>query len=556
MSRLTGPWWGWDPAGGPVASDNGDGTWTFTLDPAPADNMEYLLVVDGVQENLIANMANGGDCAPITDYANGYANRLWETTAGDVTNNYGQCGASCVVPVITMTDSDVTVTVGDTYTDAGATASDDEEGDITANIAVVSTVDTTTAGTYAVTYNVSDGALNAATEVVRTVTVEAALPPNDSDSEQFCASGTDAAPTTITLTPDDLTVNNGANLLSVSVSSGTIGLATYVGNWYNANLTVTGGVSDGVTATGLAAMAGLDITGFTSVTMTSVDLDNWADTVEMCLNLSVTWELPTVSGDEAVCASGTDAAPTTITLTPDDLTVNEGQEVTTVSVTSGTIGLATYVGNWYDANLTVTGGVSDGVTATGLAAMAGLDITGFTSVTMTSVDLDNWADTVEMCLNLSVTYLEPSCVTPTDLTVSGITTTGAVVSWVSDGTQFMIELQPAGSAQGTAGGYVIGDIEAYTATSVDLTGFLTQNTSYSVYVINVCGDVMSSWSDPISFTTLPAPIVPDYLNDFSTFPGDLWTEAQGSPITGLTAGATTSLWAADGFANEWNYWSC
>ena len=455
-------------------------------------------------------------------------------------------------PVITLTGANPQeLTVGDAYVELGATASDDTDGDISASIVTdASTVDTATAGSYSVTYNVSDASGNNATEVVRTVTVEAALPPNDSDSEQFCASGTDAAPTTITLTPDDLTVNNGANLLSVSVSSGTIGSATWVGNWYDANLTVTGGVSDGVTATGLAAMAGLDITGFTSVTMISVDLDNYADTVEMCLNLSVTWELPTVSGDEAVCASGTDAAPTTITLTPDDLTVNEGQEITAVSVTSGTIGSATWVGNWYDANLTVTGGVSDGVTATGLAAMAGLDITGFTSVTMTSVDLDNYADTVEMCLNLSVTYLEPSCVTPTDLTVSGITTTGAIVSWVSDGSQFMIELQPAGSAQGTAGGYVIGDIEAYTATSVDLTGFLTQNTSYSVYVINVCGDVMSSWSDPISFTTLPAPIVPDYLNDFSTFPGDLWTEAQGSPITGLTAGATTSLWAADGFAND------
>ena len=49
--RLTGPWWGWDPAGGPEAADNGDGTWTFTFDPAPTDNMEYLLVANGVQEN-------------------------------------------------------------------------------------------------------------------------------------------------------------------------------------------------------------------------------------------------------------------------------------------------------------------------------------------------------------------------------------------------------------------------------------------------------------------------------------------------------------------------
>ena len=58
--RLTGPWWGWDPNGGPVAVDNGNGTWSFTLSPAPTADMEYLLVVDGVQENLIPEMQNGG----------------------------------------------------------------------------------------------------------------------------------------------------------------------------------------------------------------------------------------------------------------------------------------------------------------------------------------------------------------------------------------------------------------------------------------------------------------------------------------------------------------
>ncbi|MBK86659.1 MAG: hypothetical protein CMC86_05625, partial [Flavobacteriaceae bacterium] len=471
---------------------------------------------------------------------------------GDVflDNLYFWSIADTTAPVITLVgDNPQTLTVGDAYTELGATASDDTDGDISSSIVIDATaVDTATAGSYSVTYNVSDAAGNTATEVTRTVNVEA-LPPNDSDSESFCATGTDAAPTTITLTPDDLTVNNGANLLSVSVTSGTIGSATWVGTWYNANLTVTGGVSDGVTATGLAEMAGLDITGFTSVTMTSVDLDNYADSITMCLNLSVTWALPIVDGDEAVCATGPDAAPTTITLTPNDLTVNEGQEITAVSVTSGTIGSASWVGIWYNANLTVTGGVSDGVTATGLAEMAGLDITGFTSVTMTSVDLDNYADTITMCLNLSVSYVEPSCTTPTDLTVSGISASGAVVSWVSDGTQFMIEIQPAGSPQGTAGGYVIGDVEAYTATSVDLTGYLSDNTSYSIYVVNVCGDVNSSWSDPVSFTTLALPTVPDYVNDFSTYPGDLWSEAQGSPTTGLT-GVTTSFWGSDGFANN------
>ena len=98
--RMTGPWWGWDPNAGPAASDNGDGTWTFTFDPAPTDNMEYLLVVDGVQEDLVASSTASEDwsCAPITDYWS-YANRQWVVGSGDVSNVYGQCG-DCVEIVL------------------------------------------------------------------------------------------------------------------------------------------------------------------------------------------------------------------------------------------------------------------------------------------------------------------------------------------------------------------------------------------------------------------------------------------------------------------------
>jgi hypothetical protein len=95
---MTGPWWGWDPAAGPVASDNGDGSWTFTFDPAPTDNMEYLLVVDGVQEDLVPTGTASGDwsCSPVTDYWS-YANRLWTVGSGDVTNVYGTCGVCTVL---------------------------------------------------------------------------------------------------------------------------------------------------------------------------------------------------------------------------------------------------------------------------------------------------------------------------------------------------------------------------------------------------------------------------------------------------------------------------
>jgi hypothetical protein len=77
-------------------------------------------------------------------------------------------------PVITLLgNAAVTVTVGDTYTDTGATATDDTDGDITANIVTVNLVDTNTIGDYTVTYNVSDAAGNAATEVKRSVSVVA-----------------------------------------------------------------------------------------------------------------------------------------------------------------------------------------------------------------------------------------------------------------------------------------------------------------------------------------------------------------------------------------------
>ncbi len=77
-----------------------------------------------------------------------------------------------VAPVITMLGaSPVNIEYGETYTDDGATASDTNDGDITGSIVTVDPVDTDVLGTYTVTYNVTDAAGNAATEVTRTVNV-------------------------------------------------------------------------------------------------------------------------------------------------------------------------------------------------------------------------------------------------------------------------------------------------------------------------------------------------------------------------------------------------
>ena len=76
------------------------------------------------------------------------------------------------IPVITLLgDATVTLEVGDTYTDAGATALDNYDGDITEDIITISTLDTDVVGVYTVTYNVTDANGNNAVEVIRTVNV-------------------------------------------------------------------------------------------------------------------------------------------------------------------------------------------------------------------------------------------------------------------------------------------------------------------------------------------------------------------------------------------------
>ena len=97
--------------------------------------------------------------------------------------------ADIVAPVITLTGSDtINVTLGDAFTDPGATATDNVDGDITTSIVVSGdTVDVNTAGTYTIIYNVSDAAGNPATEVTRTVTVAAPSACTGETTESYSA---------------------------------------------------------------------------------------------------------------------------------------------------------------------------------------------------------------------------------------------------------------------------------------------------------------------------------------------------------------------------------
>ncbi len=80
-----------------------------------------------------------------------------------------------VPPVITLVgDSTVGVAQNSTYTEQGATASDNIDGDITVNITTTGTVNTSTLGSYTITYSVSDVANNTF-QIERTVVVYAII---------------------------------------------------------------------------------------------------------------------------------------------------------------------------------------------------------------------------------------------------------------------------------------------------------------------------------------------------------------------------------------------
>ena len=101
----------------------------------------------------------------------------WVVKAANDLTDIGQhtpsAASDSTAPVITLTGNQIVeVALNASYSDAGATASDDTDGTITSDIVTGNSVDTAVAGTYAVTYNVNDAASNAAVQVVRTVIVD------------------------------------------------------------------------------------------------------------------------------------------------------------------------------------------------------------------------------------------------------------------------------------------------------------------------------------------------------------------------------------------------
>lgn len=81
-------------------------------------------------------------------------------------------GNDSTAPIITLNGQAIaTVNLNSTYTDAGATATDEVDGDLTSSIVTTGVVNTSVEGNYIITYTVSDTSGNTATATRQVVVV-------------------------------------------------------------------------------------------------------------------------------------------------------------------------------------------------------------------------------------------------------------------------------------------------------------------------------------------------------------------------------------------------
>ena len=135
--------------------------------PVEAEALRVQLYSDGNSDLVSIHIRGRGGLSRYND------DRSTVTKATLIQYLPGGGYVDTVAPVITLNGGPtIDVALGGTYVDPGATAQDDVDGDLTSSIEVGGdVVDTERAGTYVVTYDVSDSAGNPAQRVTRSVNV-------------------------------------------------------------------------------------------------------------------------------------------------------------------------------------------------------------------------------------------------------------------------------------------------------------------------------------------------------------------------------------------------
>jgi gliding motility-associated-like protein len=143
------------------------GTAYSELGATATDNIDGNITGDIVIDATAVNVNIAGDYTVTYNVQDAATNNAVEVTR-TVTIT-----ADATIPVITLVGANPqSIELGTAYSELGATATDNIDGDITGDIVIDATaVNVNIAGDYTVTYNVQDAATNNAVEVTRTVTI-------------------------------------------------------------------------------------------------------------------------------------------------------------------------------------------------------------------------------------------------------------------------------------------------------------------------------------------------------------------------------------------------
>ncbi|MFD1552032.1 hypothetical protein DNU06_00970 [Putridiphycobacter roseus] len=199
---------------------------------------------------------------------------------------------------------------------------------------------------------------------------------------------------------------------------------------------------------------------------------------------------------------------------------------------------------WTQANILKTWKMGDQPAMTGdyfaadLSAYTGLVKFGFYAASSTNTTSSNGFIDDFRIMPI------PSCVTPTNISISNLLANSVDIAWTNAATNAQIEYGISGFSPGT------GNLITTTSNPFSLSG-LTDQTTYDYYVRTICGPGdTSNWSLVRSFTT-PCPIfTAPYFEGYDTYPANCWTTFNANFVNGnLNWNNSSNWWAQDGFGN-------
>lgn len=271
-------------------------------------------------------------------------------------------------------------------------------------------------------------------------------------------------------------------------------------------------------------------------------------TLWLLFALLTCWQINAQTCSQTFTATGQDDDPTVLTINAADITCYGANPLTSLKLInpagSLTSGFCTADGSsWYGFDLSIDGGP---IITGCAAAFNNLDITGFTTLTITSHDDDVYSDGVTITIGVEATFVPmtpPSCVTVSSPVNGAINVSSSVVSWpaASGGaTGYRLSVGSSPSATDVLNNFDVGNVLSYS-----LTGLVGGSTYYvTVFPYNLNGAATGCVES--NFTTCDVFTVP-FLETFDSTSssescwsilnvngdGDSWnTSYATAPITG------------------------